>query len=77
MAENGFDIGTLSYLKKYEQKRQKDAYPKILFIHFLNTLYSNKNSLFKTPMVLLRSLGLTATNNLSFIKDFYVKGAMK
>lgn len=74
---SGLDLGSLIYLEKYERERQRDAYPKILFINFLNSLYTNRNSLFQTPTVLIRSLGLTFTNRFSPIKNFYVEGAMK
>jgi 2-polyprenyl-6-methoxyphenol hydroxylase-like FAD-dependent oxidoreductase len=73
----GMDLGSALFLENYEKERQRDVYPKIMFIHFLNSLYTNRNSFIQTPTVLLRSLGLTLTNRLTFLKNFYIDGAMK
>lgn len=75
--KNGSELGSLNYLQKYESDRQRDAYPKALFIHLLNTLYTTDQSLLAKPLVALRSLGLTMTNRLEFLKQFYLEGAMK
>ena len=76
--QSGAELGSLIFLQNYESERQKEAFPKIMFIHFLNTLYttSNTSGLITTPMILARSLGLTLTNRLSILKNFYIQGAM-
>ena len=76
-AKSGLDLGSMIYLEDYEKVRQREVYPKILFIHFLNEIYSNRKSLIQAPTVLLRSLGLTMTNRLNLIKNFYMERAMK
>lgn len=75
--KSGADLGSMVYLENYEKERQKEVFPKIMFIHFLNTLYSNRKSLIQTPVILLRSIGLTLTNRLNLIKNFYMEKAMK
>ena len=76
-AKSGLDLGSVIYLENYERERQLEVYPKILFIHFLNEIYSNRKSLIQAPTILLRSLGLTLTNRLNLIKNFYMDRAIK
>ena len=75
--KSGLDLGSMLFLENYEKERQKEVFPKVMFINFLNGLYSNRTSIIKTPTVLLRSLGLTLTNRLNFVKEFYIERAMR
>ncbi|KAL3873135.1 hypothetical protein ACJMK2_036289 [Sinanodonta woodiana] len=68
---DGSDLGSLSYLVDYETQRQRKVLPVIGTIDFLQRLY-NTNF---TPIVLLRSVGLQATNTLTFLKERIIKEA--
>ncbi|KAH3852894.1 ubiquinone biosynthesis monooxygenase COQ6, mitochondrial-like [Dreissena polymorpha] len=70
-AANGSDLGSLTYLKEYETSRQRKVLPVMATIDGLQRLYSTD----ATPIVLLRSLGLQATNALGPLKDYIIKGA--
>lgn len=56
--------GSLSHLTKYESSRQRKVIPVAATIDGLQKLYGTDF----TPVVLLRTLGLQATNALSFVK---------
>jgi hypothetical protein len=78
--KHGAELGSQIYLEKYESERLRNGYPKILGIHLLNTLYTNDGSqspIIQTPLVLLRSLGLTLSNRLTFVKNIFAKEAMQ
>ena len=74
---NGAEIGTNSYLKKYESLRQKEAFVKCVGVDLLNKLYTDYNYPIKTPLVALRSIGLTLSNRIAPLKNFYINQAMK
>lgn len=68
---NGSDVGSLLHLTQYETQRQRAVIPVMVTIDGLQRLYSTNS----TPVVLLRSLGLQATNSMGFIKDYIMKSA--
>ncbi len=74
---NGAEVGSSIYLQNYESKRQKEAFVKAMGIDMLNRLYTDDGYQFKTPLVVLRSIGLTLSNRLSPLKKFYIAQAMK
>ena len=57
-------LGSMSYLKNYETARQRKVLPVLATVDGLQRLYSTDF----TPLVLLRSMGLQATNAMSFLK---------
>ena len=65
-----FSAGSVSYLKEYETARQRKVIPVMATVDGLQRLYSTDFA----PIVLLRSMGLQATNAMSFIKvsKFYL-----
>uniref|UniRef100_S4RFM3 Coenzyme Q6 monooxygenase n=1 Tax=Petromyzon marinus TaxID=7757 RepID=S4RFM3_PETMA len=63
-AYDGSDLGSLQHLSKYETTQQRQNLPTMLAIDGLKRLYSTTLG----PVVLLRSLGLQATNALPFLK---------
>ncbi|XP_078000689.1 ubiquinone biosynthesis monooxygenase COQ6, mitochondrial-like [Glandiceps talaboti] len=69
--QNGQDLGALSHLLEYESKRQKHIVPIMATIDGLKRLFSTD----AVPAVLVRSLGLQATNAMKPIKDYFVQGA--
>lgn len=76
---NGAELGTNIYLENYESIRQKEAFVKCTGIDFLNRLYTDNDYPLpiKTPLVTLRSIGLTLSNRFAPLKDFYKQQAMK
>ena len=72
----GADIGSWVYLKKYETQRQREIYPKLVGIDMLNRLYTDMNYPLKTPLIALRTFGLTVSNRVEPLKSFYIKEAM-
>jgi len=73
----GTEIGSEIYLKKYQSQRQREAFIKVLGIDFLNKLYTDESYPFKTPLVALRTLGLTISNRIEPLKKIYMSQAMK
>lgn len=67
----GADIGDVRELYKYESERQKHNMATMASIDGLYRLYSTT----ATPIVLLRSLGLSAVNTLSPLKRYIMKHA--
>ncbi|NXU55695.1 COQ6 monooxygenase, partial [Turnix velox] len=63
-AFNGNDLGSLKHLLKYETERQRHNVSLLTAIDFLKRLYSTT----LTPVVLLRTWGLQATNALPPVK---------
>ena len=76
---NGSSVGSTLYLEKYETTRQKEAFVKAIGIDLLNRIYTDNNYPFpfKTPLVALRSIGLTISNRVVPLKEFFVNQAMK
>ena len=74
---NGSDVGSFTYLKNYESTRQKEAFVKAAGIDLLNRLYTDYNYPVKTPLVVLRSVGLTLSNRIAPLKNFFIKQAMQ
>ncbi|XP_067848112.1 ubiquinone biosynthesis monooxygenase COQ6, mitochondrial [Heptranchias perlo] len=64
-AFNGKDLGSTKHLNAFESERQRHNLPIMAAIDLLKRLYSTKS----TPMILLRSLGLQATNAFVPIKE--------
>ncbi|XP_053552671.1 ubiquinone biosynthesis monooxygenase COQ6, mitochondrial isoform X1 [Bombina bombina] len=72
-AFNGKDLGWTSHLLEYETERQRHNLPLLISIDLLKRLYSTK----QPPVILLRSLGLQATNAMSPIKEQIMAFASK
>ncbi|XP_048455986.1 ubiquinone biosynthesis monooxygenase COQ6, mitochondrial [Rhincodon typus] len=64
-AYNGEDLGSTNHLNAFETERQRHNLPVMAAIDLLKRLYSTKS----IPLVLLRSLGLQATNAFVPIKE--------
>ena len=58
------DLDSLTYLVDYERQRQTQCLARLLSIDALNRLYSTKF----TPIVALRSIGLSFVNEFSPFK---------
>ncbi|KAJ1104553.1 hypothetical protein NDU88_001963 [Pleurodeles waltl] len=69
----GKDIGSTRHLLEYETERQRHNLPMMAAIDLLKRLYSSKNA----PFVLLRTLGLQATNSVSPVKEQIMAFASK
>lgn len=67
----GADLGSLNVLLAYETERQRKIIPIVTAIDGLQKLYSTD----WTPAVVLRSLGLQATNAATYIKDKLIQKA--
>ncbi|XP_029642862.1 ubiquinone biosynthesis monooxygenase COQ6, mitochondrial isoform X1 [Octopus sinensis] len=67
----GSDLGSLNHLLSYESQRQRDVLPIVAAIDGLQKLYGTHFS----PLVVLRTLGLQATNSSTFIKDKFIQTA--
>ncbi|GAB1601316.1 ubiquinone biosynthesis monooxygenase COQ6, mitochondrial-like [Argonauta hians] len=67
----GSNLGSLNHLLSYESERQREVLPIIAAIDGLQKLYGTQFS----PLVILRSLGLQATNASTFIKDKLIQTA--
>ena len=74
--KEGAEIGSWVHLKRYETERQTQSYAKIVGIDVLNRLYTDLNYPIKTPLVALRTIGLTISNRIEPLKNFYIKQAM-
>ena len=74
---NGAEVGSAMYLQDYEAKRQKEAFPKALGIDILNKLYTDYDYPIKTPLIALRSIGLTVSNRIAPLKHFFKTQAIK
>ncbi|CAF5049263.1 unnamed protein product, partial [Rotaria magnacalcarata] len=68
---DGADFSSLTYLVDYERQRQLQCVARLLSIDSLNRLYSTKFS----PIVALRSVGLSFVNEFSPLKKFFAKQA--
>ncbi|XP_069493754.1 ubiquinone biosynthesis monooxygenase COQ6, mitochondrial [Ambystoma mexicanum] len=69
----GKDLGSTRHLLEYETERQRHNLPMMAAIDLLKRLYSSKNA----PFVLLRTLGLQATNVASPVKEQIMAFASK
>ncbi|KAK2146066.1 hypothetical protein LSH36_635g01022 [Paralvinella palmiformis] len=69
----GQDIGDLNHLLDYETERQRQVLPMMAAVDGLNRLYSTKF----TPIVLLRTVGLQATNALTPLKEKIISQAAR
>uniref|UniRef100_A0A665WZF6 Ubiquinone biosynthesis monooxygenase COQ6, mitochondrial n=1 Tax=Echeneis naucrates TaxID=173247 RepID=A0A665WZF6_ECHNA len=63
-AFNGKDLGAMQHLLEYETERQRHNLPMMVAIDLMKRLYSTNS----VPVVLLRTLGLQATNMLPALK---------
>lgn len=68
----GLDIGEYRYLRPYERQRKVEAVKMLTAMQGLKTLFSGHNPVQK----LIRSLGLSATNQLSIVKNELIKQAL-
>lgn len=73
---DGADMGSLVYLQSYESQRQREVFLKIAGIESLNKMYTDCDYIFTTPLVLLRTAGLTLSNRVSLLKNFFIQEAM-
>ncbi|XGW03780.1 hypothetical protein V3C99_015162 [Haemonchus contortus] len=67
-ASDGADLGALTYLKEFDTRAQRHNLPVMVMCDWLNRLYRTNAA----PIVMLRSMGLSAFNKLSPIKDLLV-----
>uniref|UniRef100_A0AAR2J4H6 Ubiquinone biosynthesis monooxygenase COQ6, mitochondrial n=1 Tax=Pygocentrus nattereri TaxID=42514 RepID=A0AAR2J4H6_PYGNA len=72
-AFNGKDLGAMQHLLEYETERQRHNLPMMAAIDLMKRLYSTNAA----PMVLLRTLGLQATNALPPLKEQIIAYASK
>ncbi|KAM8921170.1 ubiquinone biosynthesis monooxygenase COQ6, mitochondrial [Pelodytes ibericus] len=72
-AFNGQDLGSTRHLLEYETQRQRHNLPLMAAIDLLKRLYNTK----QPPIVLLRTLGLQATNVISPVKEQIMAYASK
>ena len=74
--KNGAEVGSQIYLQSYESQRLKELFLKVAGIESLNKLYTDQDYYFQTPLVALRTAGLTLSNRISPLKEFFVQEAM-
>uniref|UniRef100_A0A665WYS5 Ubiquinone biosynthesis monooxygenase COQ6, mitochondrial n=1 Tax=Echeneis naucrates TaxID=173247 RepID=A0A665WYS5_ECHNA len=72
-AFNGKDLGAMQHLLEYETERQRHNLPMMVAIDLMKRLYSTNS----VPVVLLRTLGLQATNMLPALKEQIIAFASK
>ncbi|NP_001089564.1 coenzyme Q6 monooxygenase L homeolog [Xenopus laevis] len=72
-AFNGSDLGSTKHLLEYETDRQRHNIPLMAAVDLLKRLYNTK----QPPIVLLRTLGLQATNALTPVKEQIMAFASK
>nr|XP_006632435.1 PREDICTED: ubiquinone biosynthesis monooxygenase COQ6, mitochondrial [Lepisosteus oculatus] len=72
-AFNGRDLGAMQHLLEYETERQRHNLPMMAAIDLMKRLYSTKMA----PIVLLRTLGLQATNAVPPVKEQIMAFASK
>lgn len=73
---NGAEIGSPMYLQKYETERQKEVFLKIAGIESLNRLYTDHDYWVQSPLASLRTVGLTISNRITPLKEFFIQEAM-
>ncbi|CAF0735958.1 unnamed protein product [Brachionus calyciflorus] len=77
---SGTEIGSWHFLKQYEARRQREVFPKMVGIDALNKLYTDYDyggAFIKTPLVALRTIGLTISNRVLPLKNIFAQQAMK
>lgn len=72
-AFNGQDLGAIQHLLEYETERQRHNLPMMAAIDLMKRLYSTNSA----PVVLLRTLGLQATNAVPPVKEQIMAFASK
>ncbi|XP_065833743.1 ubiquinone biosynthesis monooxygenase COQ6, mitochondrial-like [Oscarella lobularis] len=70
-AENGEDLGSEFYLRRYERERLRRVVPVMASIDALNTLFSTSNS----ALALVRGVGLQFTDMIAPLKTLIIKTA--
>lgn len=77
---SGNEIGSWKFLKDYESLRQKETFPKIFGIDALDKIYSDYEYChlpIKKPIIATRTIGLTVSNRLLPLKNFFINQAIK
>lgn len=67
----GYQLGRGHHLKIYQSERLKNTLPKMKAIHYLHSLYQSSF----TPIVALRSVGLSLVHSMPFVKKELIKRA--
>ena len=66
------DVGSFRVLRRYERWRKGDNLMMLAAMRFFKECFSTRSSL----IVQARTMGLTVTNRLSFVKSYFIKIAM-
>lgn len=74
---NGAEVGTKSYLEKYETERQSQVGFRAAGVDFMTRLYTDYDYPIRTPIVAARTIGLTVSHRFLPLKNFYIKHALE